>query len=236
VCGGTTACTIKCDGGKTDTCAPGAISSTTTTIAFSSNTRAGIFVDSTGQVTITGTPGVNDLGTVVANASALAGLEIKQDPNAVVPLNTVTGLVTWGTTNGSGVKVYGGSRVKIRSSRSLNNSANGVEILSNTDVNPANSAINFIDLGTGIGDFGLNTLQAATNSNGAAGVCLNTDVGVGVSASVAGNTFNGTDCSLAASATVTLSKSNGCAASAAHYALGNAGASVNTFVTTYCQN
>jgi hypothetical protein len=87
--------------------------------------------------------------------------------------NNINGLVAWGNSS-SGMRVYGGSLVKVRNSLLLGNTQYGVLISS--DANTADGDnLGTIDLGTS-GDPGQNYLQAPTSGvgpNAQGGICVN---------------------------------------------------------------
>lgn len=164
-------------------------------ISFSSNSQHGIEVDNSGVVNITGTPGSTaDTGTVIANANNIAGLFVNQNAGiGTLSLNTINGLVVFGTTAGNGIRIAGGSHVKIRNSSSLGNSGSGIHISTGAGAVGSSDVTN-IDLGKA-GDFGGNTVQAPTTAggpapNGGAGICLEL-AGAASTVSAQGNKFAG---------------------------------------------
>jgi hypothetical protein len=157
--------------------------------SFDGNTDHGIVVGGGGHIIVTGVAGTSGDGTVTVNSNYFAGLYIAQTPGSSSPQNVITGLVSWGSTNGNGVHLFTGSNVKLRSSYVLDNAGNGVAI----GVARGSTDVSSIDLGTS-SDFGHNTLQAAESYNLAAGICLNVP---GVTLAAAGNVFRGIDCSQA---------------------------------------
>ena len=82
-----------------------------------------------GSVNITGTAGdalPSNSGTVVASGNTTAGIRINQTPGgAGLVTNSISGLVSWGNTN-YGMRLFGGSLVKVRNSVLLGNLQYGV--------------------------------------------------------------------------------------------------------------
>jgi hypothetical protein len=160
------------------------------TTAFNDNTQYGILVDGAGSVTITGSQS-GGAGTIETRGNAQAGLTIAQTPAVGLPINTVTGLLSVGTPAGHGIRIGGGSNVKVRNSHTLGNFNNGVIVL--TTVIGANryNALTDIDLGRP-SDPGNNQFQATigSNANQGAGICLQVDPSTGT-LSARGNLFSG---------------------------------------------
>jgi hypothetical protein len=180
--------------------------------SFNGNTAHGILVEGSGYIALTGTVTTAAAGTVVTNGNALAGVWIQQTPGAAaLPTNTITGLVSFGSTAGHGMRVVAGSNVTVRGSVFLGNKGDGVIISAGAGVGAVNSMAG-IDLGntTTNGD---NTFQAVFGvGNSAAGICV--DVANGQAPLLAvGNQFQVTNCATTA-ATLPLNP-NGCANSAA---------------------
>jgi hypothetical protein len=150
---------------------------------FSSNTRFGIEVGTLGSVSITGTPGSpvpSNSGTVVTSGNTAAGVQINQTPGgAGLVTNSINGLVSWGNAN-DGMRLYGGSLVKVRNSVFLGNGVqNGVStnrygvIIGGANV-ASGDDVSKIDLGKA-GDPGKNWLQTpvgATGTNTGGGLCV----------------------------------------------------------------
>lgn len=160
---------------------------------FDANTEHGIVVTQGGSVTIDGTPGATPLttATVSANGNFVAGLWVSNTPGAAAPMNTVTGLTVWNTTNGNGVRVSAGSNLKLRSSSILGNAGSGIHV--STYVNGATivDSTAGIDLGASAGDPGKNVLQAPAGMqpNVGAGICLAVTKNSGQALAAYGNTF-----------------------------------------------
>jgi hypothetical protein len=180
------------------------VASGATPTHFDGNTNHGIFVDLNGSVTITGTiiDPTTGSGTVTTNGNYLAGVWIEQTPGTP-PLNSIKGLVSFGNTNGNGMRIVAGSNVKLRDSVLLGNQVNGL-IVSAGVAGAAGNDISNIDLGTTTdagGTWGVNTFQEPLGSghNGGAGVCLDVRNNAGV-LEAAGNIFRTIDCALSASA------------------------------------
>jgi hypothetical protein len=163
---------------------------------FNSNTNHGINIDGLGSITVTGvvTNAIAGTGTVTANANHFAGLWISQT-GANPPLNTITGLVSYASTNGAaGIHLIAGSNVKVRSSVSLANANNGVLV-----TGPMGAAVDISKIDLGTATDGNNTFQEplGMNPNGGVGICLNVPRNSGQLAAQ-GNTFGSTNCSTTA--------------------------------------
>jgi hypothetical protein len=175
------------------------------TTSFSNNSEHGIYVTGSGALNITGVPvtapAPNGQGTVIATNNAFDGLEIFETPVAAAQ-SSIYGLVAWNNTK-HGIQLFGGEKVKVRSSVLLNNKLNGLFITS-ADVTSAANSLSGINLGTA-GDPGLNQIQAALGSNSdLTGLCISMAPGQGtLSLSAEGNVFSGpTDCTTATSSVV----------------------------------
>lgn len=197
--------------------------------SFASNAGEGVLVDSTASVAFTGVPGTGGAGTLVMHDNATNGVTISAAAGIGSTGSTLTGVVLWHNTL-EGAEFLGGSSVVLRSSIALDNGDNGILVSAGASIALGNPVAN-IDLGTAHN--GLNTVQAATNGNGAVGIC-NAVTGGAIPAALSaqGNTFGADDCSLPASTSVTL-MSNNCA-SASGVAVGVKGTA--TIDTTYCAN
>jgi hypothetical protein len=183
------------------------VASGATPTHFDANTNHGILVDANGSVTIAGTvtnAGAGQ-GTVTASGNYAAGIWIQQTPGSP-PANAISGLVTFGNTNGNGMRFVGGSNVQLRNSASLGNQGNGI-IVSAAGTGTAGNDISKIDLGSAAdagGTYGGNNVQAALGSgnNGGAGICLQVRPNAGT-LHAAGNQFVTVDCATSAG-TLTL--------------------------------
>lgn len=173
------------------------VGTTDTPTHFDANTNQGILVDANGQLTVTAT--VTDLaagtGTVTTNRNYQAGIWIEQTPGTP-PLNSISGVVAFGNTNGSGIHLFGGSSAKLRNSALVGNQLNGL-IVTAAAGGPGND-ISGIDLGTNVaggGTFGDNTFQLplGMGNNGGAGLCLDMGDNAGTLAA-AGNVFQADNC------------------------------------------
>jgi hypothetical protein len=187
--------------------------------AFSTN-KIGILVDSLGSITVDGTAGTDGSGTVVANGNtgtAAEGDGVLFDPTpngaGTFPAQSVvTGLVVW-SSGSNGIHIYGGAKVKVRSSYILNNGLSGIRV----ETNPAACATGatsctrndytYVDLGTStttLSDWGLNSVQdvATGYPNKTVGVCfLPTAPTTGtISLFAEGNIFGTVNCSTTAGA------------------------------------
>jgi hypothetical protein len=211
--------------------------------SFVSNTEHGISVVQLGHIAISSTAPITapfDGAPVIARGNAAANLSIAQTPIGAagsappMPLNTVTGLVSFGGTI-NGIRVEGGSRLQLRGSVSLANGANGVHVVNSgwptTGANAASTAdvvfLGGIDVGTDTStNKGGNLLQApgatvgfSANQNHGAGVCLSiTAVAMnGQTLNAAGNMLAGSgvtiDCATAAANTAVV-QNNTCASAA----------------------
>jgi hypothetical protein len=139
-------------------------------------------------------------GTVECRQNSVAGLAISQTPGAGLPLNTVNGLVVVGTTNGNGIRIEGGSNVKVSNSWSLGNSGSGVLVATSLVGVTRNNSMTNIVLGTTAAPGG-NVFQAdlGSNANQGAGICLQLDANSGT-LMARGNQFSGgAKCATAAS-------------------------------------
>jgi hypothetical protein len=174
-------------------------------VRFDNNTRYGIGVYGNGSIEIIGsastTQGMAGIGTVTTNNNVDDGVRIAQLAQALPPINTITGLVSWGNgtvypqptgPKGSGVFVAGGSSLVLRHSYLLNNKANGVAI-ENTNDYTENYLVGNIDLGT-VASSGRNTLQDGTNSNHVGIFVEFTENATTGTVSARGNIFSGKDC------------------------------------------
>ena len=211
---------------------------------FDLNTEAGIRVDDSGMLTLTGAVGATPpaTGTVTANQNATAGLAIAQTPGAV-PLNVVTGLTAWKTTAGPGIRVLGGSTLKLRASSALGNATDGVHVKSFVSGAVVTNDTTKIDLGaSAAADPGKNVLQAIAGQspNAGVGICLELPAGVGQIVNAYGNTLVtaasppvSVDCSTTAGQ---IKKNTGNGACAGGVAIGVVGPAVNTnqIVTLLC--
>jgi hypothetical protein len=164
--------------------------------SFLNNTQHGIYVTGAGVLTISGVPVTppNGQGTVVASGNFSAGVRIFEAPGAAAQ-STIGGLVAWANPS-SGLRVYGGSKLKVRNSVFLANGANGVFVTSYDNTSAGND-LSQLDLGT-VGAPGHNTLQALLGSNpDVTGVCVSMSANMGaLTLHAAGNVFAGPiDCS-----------------------------------------
>jgi hypothetical protein len=161
---------------------------------FDANTSHGILVEEEASIAVSGavTDPALGVGTVTTNANDEAGVWVAQTPGRG-PQNVITGLVSFGSPSGNGLRFVAGSSVKLRGSASLGNRGSGVLV---TDTS-ASSDISQIDLGR-TGDSGDNLLQAAeggTASNASAGICLQVNANAGMLRAV-GNVFSAANCAM----------------------------------------
>jgi len=169
--------------------------------AFIDNGDHGIMVLDNGSVELSGVPGVDGDGTVVTSFNANAGVWIEQSGISITPSESVLdGLVSWAN-KGNGLRLKGGSAVKVRNSYILANALNGIHV----DRGDGGSNVARIDLGTP-STWGANTVQASlgSNPNSYAGICFSLPNSVaGATLQAAGNIFSGSvDCSEASPAAI----------------------------------
>ena len=165
-----------------------------TAASFRDNSGHGVAVIDGGALTV-GTDATSAPVVAILSGNQGANLYIRQTPSAAQP--NVVQRVTLNASGTSGVQIYGGSSLTLRSSVALANALSGV-IVHTYDVNGVISDdISKIDLGT-LASAGQNVLQGATGAvpgpNGGAGVCLWINPAAGGILSAQGNTFRGIDC------------------------------------------
>ncbi len=143
---------------------------------FANNASHGIEVSGTGSVSVTATPGTpvpSNSGTVVCTGNTTAGLRIAQTPGAAgLVTNSINGLVSWQNGN-YGLRLFGGSKVKVRNSQFLGNTSYGV-IVGSGATSAAGNDLSGLDLGSA-GDPGKNYLQVplgAAGLNASGGLCV----------------------------------------------------------------
>jgi hypothetical protein len=205
-------------------------------IHFDQNTAHGIYVNGTGSIQLTGTPGSPGSGTVTTNGNVAAGLWIEQTPTLSPPTNLITGLVAWANL-ANGVRIVAGSAATMRNSVMLANGSNGLIVSTNVNGGTRNNDTSKIDLGTSAGpSYGGNTFQASlgSNPNSGAGLCLSIDRTAGSVLNAAGNIFAGPkNC---ASSSATLTKNSRCSGSVDYSVRsGGGGATTNSIVVSMCQ-
>jgi hypothetical protein len=203
-------------------------------VHFDRNTARGIYVNKSAAIELSGTPSSGGNGTITTNSNVTAGLWIEQTPTASLPLNSITGLVSWANAS-YGMRVAAGSVARVRQSFLLANGASGILVSTYVNGTTRNNDTSKINFGTTAGpSYGGNTVQAAlgSNPNAGAGICLTLDRAAGAVLNAAGNVFAGpTDCS---TSTATLRKSTRCSGSV-DYAVRNNGPSSNTIVVARCR-
>jgi hypothetical protein len=181
------------------------VPSGSTPTQFDANTNHGIFVDTDASITLTGviTSITAGTGTVTTNGNFAAGIWVQQRPGTP-PANLITGLISFGNTNGNGLRFFGGSNVRVRDSAALGNADNGLLVSSNLGTIGGDD-ISKIDLGTaadaGAG-YGSNTFQEALGAaghNAGDGICLDVRANTGT-LHAEGNTFGSADCATTATA------------------------------------
>ncbi len=224
------------------------VASGSTPSTFINNTAHGILVDGNGYIKLTGSviSATAGTGTVVTSGNTAAGVWIEQTPGNTPPnQNVINGLVSFGNTNGNGMRIVAGSNVQVRNSVFLDNGANGVIVSTYGTKTTTNNTIANIDLGTSgpTGTNGGNTFQTASGSgtqNGGAGICLAIANG-GATLNAAGNQFSEASPCTGSTQTLTLN-TKGCGNSAAQCAGGvcdlglqsSGSGTVNTFNVTTC--
>jgi hypothetical protein len=157
------------------------------TTAFNDNTQHGIQVEGSGSVTITAARTALT-STVECRANYSAGLAIAQTPGLNVPANAIDGLVSFGSTLGNGIRLEGGSNVKMRNTASVGNAGSGVIVATSVIGGIRNNVLANIDLGV-MSEPGGNVFQTVGQAaNGAAGICLQVDANSGT-LSARGNVF-----------------------------------------------
>ena len=134
---------------------------------FEANSGPGITVgpaaefDATGVATIT--PGERQRDHRRSDRTGAGPLRRRRSassrPAASTRVHDLRGIVVWAHTQGPGLLIRGGARVKLRNSVLLANKTNGVLVSPGTDPAASNN-LSRIDLGVA-GDFGRNHLQAA---------------------------------------------------------------------------
>ena len=167
---------------------------------FESNTQSGIAVTGAGVLNITGASVTGGKRSVIVQNNVNGNVDFGQTPVAATPVSTLDGLYSWASTQGDGLRILAGSKIKVRNSIFLANGGNGIRIASAGASAAANSLAG-IDLGVTpvatAGNAGRNTLQAqaGSNPNVGAGICIDLAANAGAQALVAvGNQFAGLDC------------------------------------------
>jgi hypothetical protein len=207
---------------------------------FDSNTVHGILVSENGSISLTGavaSTAVPPMGTVTTNHNTAAGIWVEQAAGTP-PLNTITGLVSYANT-GNGLRLVGGSNVKVRGSVSLGNTDSGVIVSAGGAGGAATNDISKIDLGDPSdagGTLGNNTLQAALGDgqNGNAGVCLAMRANAGTLLA-AGNAFSTLNCASATGSVVTNAAGcgNTCAGGVCDIGFSGAGNNINVSLCSH---
>jgi hypothetical protein len=189
------------------------VATTDPNTTFESNTQSGIAVSGAGvlNISITGAAVTGGQHPVIVQNNANGNIDFGQTPQAATPVSTIDSVYCWASTQGDGLRILAGSKIKVRNSTFLANSGNGIRIASAGTGAAANNLAG-IDLGTGTatGTSGHNTLQAATGSNPniGAGICVDLGTGGGPQAlAAAGNQFAGLDCTATAPGAIKTSTS-----------------------------
>ncbi len=178
------------------------------TTSFTQNTANGILIDGNAYARLAGVVGSGSNGTFIVSGNFAAGIRVQQTVNGgSTPQNIFDGLVVAGTTNGSGIWVFGGSNLKLRNSLVVANSANGVLAQTNViSVSMRDNDVSKVDLGSANG-MGHNVLQlGGSAANSGSGVCLQLDVASNQTLAAQGNVFTGRDCSTASPGQISRSQ------------------------------
>ncbi|HMI85063.1 MAG TPA: hypothetical protein VK550_13270 [Polyangiaceae bacterium] len=177
------------------------------TTAFNGNTMHGIQVEGTGSVSILGAL-AGPTSTIECRGNAVAGLAIAQTPGTNLPANSIDGVLSFGATIGNGLRIEGGSNVKIRNSSILGNNASGIAVVTWVSGASRNNVLAGIDLGKP-SDPGNNVLQTSggQDPNQGAGICLQMDENSGT-LSAQGNAFSGGKNCAATAASLTFNSGN----------------------------
>jgi hypothetical protein len=209
---------------------------TNPTTLFNANGRYGISVSQNSVLSVVGEISGNTRSAVVQNN---VNNNINFDSSSNTP-SSINGLYDFGSRGGDGLHIIAGSRITVRNSTFLGNSANGIHIFGSGTA--ADDVLTErIDLGSGTaGDLrGRNTLQVAnppTSQNGGAGLCvgaLSTNAGAQTVQAQA-NIFPGDDCGSNSNPAPTVVRSTSCNGSTDIGVLAQpTGASVNVN-TQYC--
>ncbi|HVT08784.1 MAG TPA: hypothetical protein VHO67_15105, partial [Polyangia bacterium] len=154
-----------------------------TQTSFNNNGSYGIEVTGTGSVSISGTPGTpvpTNAGTVVVSGNTNGGIRIAQTAGASgLVTNVINGLVAWGNGNAStgtsadGMRLTGGSKVKVRNSLLLGNYRYALVVSSGAN-SAAGNDLSGLDIGSP-GDPGKNYMQVplgASGQNASGGLCV----------------------------------------------------------------
>jgi hypothetical protein len=158
---------------------------------FADNSQHGIYVAGTGVIDILGVPASgtpNGQGTVVTSGNVQAGVRIFAAPGGAQ--NVIDGLVAW-KNHGSGLRLNGGLKVKVRNSVFLGSDTNGI-YLNGSDSTATGNDLTQIDLGAA-GSPGNNFLQASSGQNpNLTGLCVSMSANQGpLTLHAAGNHFAG---------------------------------------------
>jgi hypothetical protein len=177
-------------------------------VSFSNNDY-GIAIKDTGSLTVGGT--LNP--AVTASSNTHSGLFIEQTPSSgssAPPANVISNFAAISNAI-TGIHVYAGSSLKLRTSALQGNSENGIWVETYTSGVTKSDDLSNIDLGT-TSDNGGNTLQYSTGSqpNGGAGICLALTAAANQTLNAAGNKFEAANCATTAD---TLTKGTTCTGS-----------------------
>jgi hypothetical protein len=164
---------------------------------FENNTQYGIAVTGAGVLNITGAAVTGGQRTIITQSNVNGNVDFGQTPVATTPVSTIDGLYCWASTQGDGLRILAGSKVKVRNSVFQANTGNGIHIYPAGGAGATNSLAD-IDLGkTGAGNAGNNVLQtvAGSDPNSGAGLCVDLPASAGAQTLAAvGNQFARHDC------------------------------------------
>jgi hypothetical protein len=174
------------------------------TIVFQHNSEHGIKVTGKGELDITGKPSGapgEGKGSVVVRENGDAGIQLGQNPaESTRKTNDIDGVVAH-INQGPGLRVLGGSKLKLRNSVLLANGGSGL-LIEPFAAGAAGSDVTAIDLGIA-GDPGKNVFQSllGSNPNTGAGICVDLNLAAGSpTVKARGNIFAGAgavlDCSV----------------------------------------
>lgn len=179
---------------------------------FESNTQSGIAVTGAGVLSISGAALTGNQRSVIAQNNVNGNVDFGQTSVAATPVSTIDGLYCWASSQGDGLRILAGSKIKVRNSVFLANMGNGIRIASAGATAAANSlaGIDLGQTGAAAGNAGHNVLQAQAGSspNIGAGLCVDLAASAGTQTLAAvGNQFAGRDCTAAAPGAITTSTS-----------------------------
>jgi hypothetical protein len=95
---------------------------------FENNTQYGIAVTGAGVLNITGAAVTGGQRTIITQSNVNGNVDFGQTPVATTPVSTIDGLYCWASTQGDGLRILAGSKVKVRNSVFQANTGNGIHI------------------------------------------------------------------------------------------------------------